>query len=117
MYYSSVHSQTVIRCDERGNGVSEGQVADVSFGAFVRDLETAVDAAGIARFPPARPLAELRRSYPLCSAPPGARQLPDPVKRLLCWVIRCCISAEHIRQTQHLCPTLSGLRLRLGAVF
>ena len=42
---------TVIHCEERGHGLSKGQVADVSFGAFVRDLETAVDAAEIARLP------------------------------------------------------------------
>ena len=40
-----------IRYDERGNGLSEGEASDISFEAFVRDLETVVDAAGVERFP------------------------------------------------------------------
>lgn len=41
----------VIRYDERGNGMSQRDVADVSFETWVRDLETVVDAAGLERFP------------------------------------------------------------------
>ena len=41
----------VIRYDERGNGMSQRDVADVSFETWVRDLETVVDAAGLDRFP------------------------------------------------------------------
>src|SRR5262245_12224599 len=41
----------VIRYDERGNGMSQRDVADVSFDTMVRDLETVVDAAGLDRFP------------------------------------------------------------------
>jgi pimeloyl-ACP methyl ester carboxylesterase/DNA-binding winged helix-turn-helix (wHTH) protein len=41
----------VIRYDERGNGMSERDVADISFETWVRDLETVVDAAGLERFP------------------------------------------------------------------
>ena len=41
----------VIRYDERGNGMSQRNVGQVSFETFVRDLETVVDAAGIDRFP------------------------------------------------------------------
>lgn len=40
-----------IRYDERGNGLSDWNVADLSFPAFVRDLEAVVDAAGLDRFP------------------------------------------------------------------
>jgi pimeloyl-ACP methyl ester carboxylesterase/DNA-binding winged helix-turn-helix (wHTH) protein len=40
----------VIRYDERGNGVSQRDVPDVSFDTWVRDLETVVDAAGLDRF-------------------------------------------------------------------
>jgi len=40
----------LIRYDERGNGLSDWDVADISFEAFVRDLETVVDAAGPERF-------------------------------------------------------------------
>jgi class 3 adenylate cyclase len=41
----------LIRYDERGNGLSDWNVDDISFEAFVRDLETVVDAAGLERFP------------------------------------------------------------------
>jgi pimeloyl-ACP methyl ester carboxylesterase/DNA-binding winged helix-turn-helix (wHTH) protein len=40
----------VIRYDERGNGLSQRDVSDVSFETWVRDLETVVDAAGLDRF-------------------------------------------------------------------
>lgn len=42
---------TLIRYDERGCGLSDWDVADMSFEAWVRDLETVVDAAGVQRFP------------------------------------------------------------------
>ncbi len=42
---------TLIRYDERGNGLSDWDVEDVSFEAWVRDLEAVVDAAGLERFP------------------------------------------------------------------
>jgi DNA-binding winged helix-turn-helix (wHTH) protein/pimeloyl-ACP methyl ester carboxylesterase len=41
----------LIRYDERGNGMSQRDVSDVSFDTWVRDLETVVDAAGLDRFP------------------------------------------------------------------
>ncbi|MBP7001649.1 alpha/beta fold hydrolase [Amaricoccus sp.] len=40
----------LVRYDARGNGLSDREVADISFEAFVRDLETVVDAAGLERF-------------------------------------------------------------------
>jgi pimeloyl-ACP methyl ester carboxylesterase len=43
--------RTLIRYDERGNGLSDWDVADVSFESWVRDLEAVVDAAGLDRFP------------------------------------------------------------------
>jgi pimeloyl-ACP methyl ester carboxylesterase/DNA-binding winged helix-turn-helix (wHTH) protein len=42
--------QQLIRYDARGNGLSDWVVEDISFDAFVRDLETVVDAAGLDRF-------------------------------------------------------------------
>ncbi|WP_249169796.1 alpha/beta hydrolase, partial [Bradyrhizobium liaoningense] len=42
---------TFLRYDERGTGLSDWDVFDISFDAFVRDLETVVDAAGLERFP------------------------------------------------------------------
>jgi pimeloyl-ACP methyl ester carboxylesterase/DNA-binding CsgD family transcriptional regulator len=44
-------SHTLIRYDERANGLSDWDVADVSFEAWVRDLEAVVDAAGLQQFP------------------------------------------------------------------
>lgn len=41
---------TLIRYDERGNGLSDWDVADISFEAFVRDLETVVDDLELERF-------------------------------------------------------------------
>jgi predicted ATPase/DNA-binding SARP family transcriptional activator/pimeloyl-ACP methyl ester carboxylesterase len=40
----------LIRYDERGNGLSDWDVAELSVDAFVRDLEAVVDAAGLDRF-------------------------------------------------------------------
>jgi pimeloyl-ACP methyl ester carboxylesterase/DNA-binding winged helix-turn-helix (wHTH) protein len=45
------HEHTLIRYDERGNGLSDREVEDLSFEAWVRDLETVVDALGLQRFP------------------------------------------------------------------
>ncbi|MCC6615133.1 MAG: alpha/beta fold hydrolase [Anaerolineae bacterium] len=42
---------TLIRYDERGNGLSDWDVEDLSFEAWVRDLEAVVDAAGLQQFP------------------------------------------------------------------
>ena len=41
----------LVRYDERGCGLSDWSVAHLSFEAWVRDLETVVDAAGVDRFP------------------------------------------------------------------
>jgi pimeloyl-ACP methyl ester carboxylesterase/DNA-binding winged helix-turn-helix (wHTH) protein len=41
----------LIRYDARGNGLSDWDVDDISFEAFVRDLETVVEAAGLDQFP------------------------------------------------------------------
>ena len=40
----------LLRYDQRGTGLSAWDVADISFDAWVRDLETVVDAAGFDRF-------------------------------------------------------------------
>lgn len=42
--------QSIVRYDGRGNGLSEWDVADISMEAWVRDLETVVDAAGLSKF-------------------------------------------------------------------
>lgn len=43
--------RTFLRYDERGCGLSDWEVHDISFEAFVRDLESVVDATGLERFP------------------------------------------------------------------
>jgi pimeloyl-ACP methyl ester carboxylesterase len=40
----------LVRYDERGNGLSDWDVDEISFESFVRDLETVVDAVGLERF-------------------------------------------------------------------
>jgi class 3 adenylate cyclase/pimeloyl-ACP methyl ester carboxylesterase len=42
---------SLLRYDARGNGLSDWDVEDVSLDAWVSDLETVVDAAGLDRFP------------------------------------------------------------------
>ncbi len=42
---------TFIRYDERGNGLSDWDVPDISFDAFLHDLETVVDSQSLGRFP------------------------------------------------------------------
>ncbi len=51
LLHSLARDHQLIRYDERGNGLSDWEVEDISFEAFVSDLETVVDAAGIERFP------------------------------------------------------------------
>jgi pimeloyl-ACP methyl ester carboxylesterase/DNA-binding SARP family transcriptional activator/class 3 adenylate cyclase/tetratricopeptide (TPR) repeat protein len=41
---------TLVRYDERGNGLSDWDVADLSFDSMVADLEDIVDAAGLRQF-------------------------------------------------------------------
>ena len=41
---------TFIRYDERGNGLSDWEVADISFEAWVHDLEALVEASAVERF-------------------------------------------------------------------
>ena len=41
---------TLVRYDQRGCGLSDRDVAEISFDAWLQDLEAVVDAAGLARF-------------------------------------------------------------------
>ncbi|MGH7268675.1 MAG: alpha/beta fold hydrolase, partial [Candidatus Rokuibacteriota bacterium] len=50
LYRELARERTLIRYDSRGNGLSDRSVDDVSFDAFVRDLETVVDAVNVTRF-------------------------------------------------------------------
>src|SRR5436305_8888494 len=49
-YRELSRDNTFYRYDARGNGLSDREVADISFEHFVDDLEAVVDAAGIDRF-------------------------------------------------------------------
>ncbi len=51
LFHELTSDRTLIRYDGRGNGLSDWDVDDISFDAFVQDLETVVDAAGVERFP------------------------------------------------------------------
>ena len=72
----SLHHR-VVRYDERGNGMSQRDVADVSFDTWVQDLETVVDAAGLDQFP----LLGISRGGPIAIA--YAVKHPDRVTHLV----------------------------------
>jgi DNA-binding winged helix-turn-helix (wHTH) protein/pimeloyl-ACP methyl ester carboxylesterase len=67
----------LVRYDERGNGMSQREVADVSFDTWVRDLETVVDAAGLDRFA----LLGISRGGPIAIAYAGRH--PERVTHLV----------------------------------
>src|SRR5688572_9266673 len=50
LYRELAKAHTLIRYDARGNGLSDRAVDEISFDAFVGDLEAVADAAKIARF-------------------------------------------------------------------
>jgi class 3 adenylate cyclase/pimeloyl-ACP methyl ester carboxylesterase len=50
LYRELANDYTLIRYDPRGNGLSDRTVDEISFDAFVSDLETVVDAAKVPRF-------------------------------------------------------------------
>ena len=45
------NNHTLIRYDARGNGLSDWDVKEISLDAWVSDMETVADAAGLTRFP------------------------------------------------------------------
>lgn len=45
-----IRERKLVRYDERGNGLSDWNTADISFEAFVDDLSSVIDAAGLDRF-------------------------------------------------------------------
>src|SRR4029077_3577805 len=67
----------LLRYGERGNGMSQRGVHDVSFETWVRDLETIVDAAGLDRFP----LLGISRGGPIAIA--YAAKHPERVTHLV----------------------------------
>jgi pimeloyl-ACP methyl ester carboxylesterase/DNA-binding winged helix-turn-helix (wHTH) protein len=76
----------LIRYDERGSGLSDWNIPDLSLDMFVRDLETVVDMLGLGRFA----LLGISRGAPISIA--YAARHPDRVSRLVlcggyarCW--------------------------------
>jgi pimeloyl-ACP methyl ester carboxylesterase/DNA-binding CsgD family transcriptional regulator len=70
-------SHTLIYYDERGSGLSDWDAEDVSFEAWVRDLEAVVDANGLQRFP----LFAMSQAGAVAVA--YAARHPDQVTRLI----------------------------------
>jgi pimeloyl-ACP methyl ester carboxylesterase/DNA-binding CsgD family transcriptional regulator len=70
-------SHTLVHADERASGLSDWDVADVSFEAWVRDLEAVVDAVGLPRFP----LFAMSQACPVAVA--YAVRHPDRVSRMV----------------------------------
>jgi len=50
LYRELARVRTLVRYDTRGNGLSDRAVEDLSFEAFVRDLETVIEAVDLPRF-------------------------------------------------------------------
>jgi class 3 adenylate cyclase/pimeloyl-ACP methyl ester carboxylesterase len=50
LYRELAKDHTLVRYDARGNGLSDRTVDDISFDAFVGDLEAVVDTSNVARF-------------------------------------------------------------------
>jgi pimeloyl-ACP methyl ester carboxylesterase/DNA-binding CsgD family transcriptional regulator len=71
------HEHTLITFDERGSGLSDWTVEDLSFGAWVRDLEAVVEAVGLRRFP----LFAMSQAGPVAVA--YAARHPERVSRLI----------------------------------
>jgi pimeloyl-ACP methyl ester carboxylesterase/DNA-binding CsgD family transcriptional regulator len=70
-------NHTLIYYDERGSGLSDWNAEDVSFEAWVRDLEAVVEAAGLGRFP----LFAMSQAGAVAVA--YAARHPDKVSRLI----------------------------------
>ena len=69
--------RTLVRFDQRGCGLSDHDPVDMSLDAFVADLETVVDAAGLERFP----LVGLSQGGPISVA--YAARHPERVSKLV----------------------------------
>jgi len=68
---------TVLRYDQRGTGLSDWNVDDISFEAWVHDLGTVIDAAGLAR----TPLLCISQGVPVAVA--YATRHPERVSQLI----------------------------------
>ena len=82
LYRELAKDHTLVRYDARGNGLSDRTVDEISFGAFVSDLETVVDAAGTHAVRAVRDLPGLRDLDRLRGATPRASVASHPLRRL-----------------------------------
>ena len=84
LYERLARNRRLIRYDERGCGLSDWDVDDFSLKAWVRDLETVVDAAGLERFP----LLGISQGGPIAIA--YTVRHPDRVSRLVLYGTYAC---------------------------
>ena len=101
---------TLIRCDARGNGLSDWEVADISFDTWVSDLETVVEAAGVKRF------ALLGVSQSCAVSIAYAVRHPERVSRLILYggfALGACLRSPAARERHKAMATL--VRLEWGA--
>jgi pimeloyl-ACP methyl ester carboxylesterase len=101
---------TLIRCDSRGNGLSDWEVADISFDAWVSDLETVVEAVGVKRF------ALLGVSQSCSVSIAYAVRHPERVSRLILYggfALGACLRSPAARERHKAMATL--VRLEWGA--
>jgi DNA-binding winged helix-turn-helix (wHTH) protein/pimeloyl-ACP methyl ester carboxylesterase len=95
-WYTALSSHhRLVRYDERGNGMSPRDVADVSFNTWVRDLETVVDATGLDRFP----LLGISRGAPIAIA--YAVKHPERVTHLVLYGA-FAVGMKHVGTPQQL---------------
>ena len=79
LFFELTRYLEIVRYDERGTGLSDWDIEDISFDAFVSDLETVVDATGLKSF------ALLGISQGAAVAIDYATRYPDRVSRLILW--------------------------------
>jgi DNA-binding winged helix-turn-helix (wHTH) protein/alpha-beta hydrolase superfamily lysophospholipase len=94
-YTALSRHHVLVRYDERGNGMSQRDVPDVSFDTWVRDLETVVDAAGLDRFP----LLGISRGGPIAIA--YAVKHPERVSQLVLYGA-FAVGLKHVGTPQEL---------------
>ena len=83
LWRDMARDHTLLRYDARGNGLSDWEVEEISFEAFVRDLEAVVDAAGVEKFDSARNFPGMRRIDSLCGTASRTGESPCSLRRIL----------------------------------
>lgn len=79
LFQELARDHCLVRYDERGNGMSDWEVADLGFDAFVTDLESVVEQSRVERFP------LLGISQGAAVAIEYAARNPDRVSHLILW--------------------------------